>query len=42
MLLTLFVHSPVTQAGEDAIIIPAVPQNFLNSAALVKWPGDPR
>lgn len=42
MLLELFVHSPVTQAGEDAIIVPAVPQNLLNSAAFAKCPGDPR
>lgn len=39
MLLEPYAHSPVTDAGEDGIIVAAVPQNFLNRAALAKWPG---
>jgi hypothetical protein len=39
MLFEPYAHSPVTKAGEDGIIVAAVPQNFLDSAVLVKWTG---
>ena len=37
--MATYAHSAVTEAGEDGIIVAGVPQNFLNSAVLAKWPG---